>query len=220
MVWASRRMSCVPLLPVDEYSVILVLQDEVFGSAYASAVYLSSVLKFPKDKKVYVIGMSGLEDELRSEGISFIGGTVRRASPVIRQRASHSPSQDPADNTLSAPGEIPPDPSVGAVLIGLDTSINYTKLSRAFRYLHSNPECFFLATNRDSTFPSDKGLLPGAGAILSPLVTALGSNRPVTAIGKPSTLMLDAIKAKCVQTHCLVTCTPLLACSIRQKCFG
>ncbi|KAH9029604.1 2-phosphoglycolate phosphatase [Lactarius pseudohatsudake] len=152
--------------------------DEVFGSAYAAAVYLSSVLNFPNDKKVYVIGMSGLEDELRSEGVSFIGGT------------------DPADNTLSVPGEIPPDPSVGAVLIGLDTSINYTKLSRAFRYLHSNPECFFLATNEDSTFPSEKGLLPGAGAILAPLVTALGPNRPVTAIGKPSSLMLDAIKAK------------------------
>ena len=118
-------------------------------------------------------------------------------------------SQDPADNTLSEPGEIPPDPSVGAVLIGLDTAINYTKLSRAFRYLHSNPECFFLATNRDTTYPSDKGLMPGAGAILSPLITALGPNRPVTAIGKPSTLMLDAIKAKCVQTYCLVTCTPL-----------
>ncbi|KAH9997029.1 2-phosphoglycolate phosphatase [Russula vinacea] len=130
--------------------------DEVFGSAYAAAVYLSSVLDFPMDKRVYVIGMSGLEDELRSEGISFIGGT------------------DPADNTLSAPGEIPPDPSVGAVLVGLDTSINYTKLSRAFRYLHSNPECVFLATNDDSTFPSEKGLLPGAGAILAPLLTALG----------------------------------------------
>jgi 4-nitrophenyl phosphatase len=173
-----------------------VLQDEVFGSAYAAAVYLSSVLNFPKDKRVYVIGMSGLEDELRSEGISFIGGTVSITSSVILQRASHLLLQDPADNTLSTPGEIPPDPSVGAVLVGLDTSINYTKLSRAFRYLHSNPECAFLATNEDSTFPSDKGLLPGAGAILAPLVTALGPNRPVTAIGKPSSLMLDAIKAK------------------------
>lgn len=33
-------------------------------------------MKLPKDKKVYVIGMSGLEEELREEGISFIGGTV------------------------------------------------------------------------------------------------------------------------------------------------
>ncbi|KAI0287187.1 HAD-like domain-containing protein [Russula brevipes] len=122
--------------------------------------------------------MSGLEDELRSEGISFIGGT------------------DPADNSLSVPGEIPPDPSVGAVLVSGDTSINYTKFSRAFRYLHSNPECAFLATGADPTYPSDKGILLGAGAILAPLLTALGPNRPVTVIGKPSSRMLDAIKAK------------------------
>jgi 4-nitrophenyl phosphatase len=84
------------------------------------------------------------------------------------------------------------------VLVGLDTSINYTKLSRAFRYLHSNPECVFLATNDGSTFPSEKGLLPGAGDILAPLLTALGPNRPATAIGKPNSTMLDAIKAECV----------------------
>ena len=51
-------------------------QDEIFGSAYASAVYLSSVIKLPKTKKVYVIGMGGLEEELRDEGISYLGGTV------------------------------------------------------------------------------------------------------------------------------------------------
>jgi 4-nitrophenyl phosphatase len=51
-------------------------QDEIYGSAYASAVYLSSIAKLQKSKKVYVVGMSGLEEELREEGISFIGGTV------------------------------------------------------------------------------------------------------------------------------------------------
>lgn len=54
-----------------------IFQDEIFGSAYASAVYISQILKFPKDKKVYVIGEKGLEDELRSEGISCCGGSVR-----------------------------------------------------------------------------------------------------------------------------------------------
>lgn len=39
-------------------------------------MYLSSVMKLPKDQKVYVIGMSGLEEELGDEGVSFIGGTV------------------------------------------------------------------------------------------------------------------------------------------------
>ena len=56
-------------------------KDEIYGSAYAAAVYLSSVIKFPKDKKVYVIGMEGLEEELRDEGIMHIGGTVKKYSP-------------------------------------------------------------------------------------------------------------------------------------------
>jgi hypothetical protein len=30
-----------------------------------------------KDKKVYVIGMEGLEEELREEGFGCLGGTVR-----------------------------------------------------------------------------------------------------------------------------------------------
>ncbi len=41
-------------------------------------------MKLPKDKKVYVIGMAGLEEELRDEGVSFIGGTVSHISvPAI-----------------------------------------------------------------------------------------------------------------------------------------
>ena len=53
------------------------MKDEIYGSAFASAVYISSVIKMPKDKKVYVIGMAGLEEELREEGLTHIGGTVR-----------------------------------------------------------------------------------------------------------------------------------------------
>jgi len=34
-------------------------------------------MKLPKDKKVYVVGMSGIEEELREEGVAYIGGTVR-----------------------------------------------------------------------------------------------------------------------------------------------
>jgi 4-nitrophenyl phosphatase len=44
-------------------------------------VYISSVIKLPKDKKVYVIGQSGLEEELRDEGVSILGGTVLDVSP-------------------------------------------------------------------------------------------------------------------------------------------
>ncbi|THH00252.1 hypothetical protein EW026_g2240 [Hermanssonia centrifuga] len=152
--------------------------DEIFGSAFASAVYISSVVKLPKDKKVYVVGMSGIEEELREEGIAFLGGT------------------DPADNTLEpfSLGDWTPDPDVGAVLCGLDTSVNYTKLSKAFHYLLHAPGCHFLATNEDSTYPTAHGLLPGAGCIGAPLRYALG--RDPVSIGKPAGTMLECIKAK------------------------
>jgi ribonucleotide monophosphatase NagD (HAD superfamily) len=55
----------------------LLSKSEVFGSAYASAVYLSTVVKLSKDKKVYVIGEAGLEEELDEEGVAHTGGTVR-----------------------------------------------------------------------------------------------------------------------------------------------
>jgi 4-nitrophenyl phosphatase len=88
------------------------------------------------------------------------------------------------------------DQSVGAVLCGLDTSINYTKLSKAFQYLRRNPGCEFLVTNEDSTYPVSGGLLPGGGSISAPLRYALGKD-PI-AIGKPAATMLDCIKAKLV----------------------
>ncbi|KAI6115323.1 HAD-like domain-containing protein [Pisolithus croceorrhizus] len=152
--------------------------DEIYGSAYAAAVYISSVMKLPKDKKVYVIGMSGLEEELRNEGVSYVGGT------------------DPADCTLEpfSLADFTPDPDIAAVLCGLDTAINYTKLSKAFHYLHRDPSCRFLVTNEDSTFPSADGLLPGAGAVSAPLRFAL--NRDPLSVGKPAKTMLDCIQAK------------------------
>ncbi|KAF9045284.1 p-nitrophenyl phosphatase [Panaeolus papilionaceus] len=152
--------------------------DEIYGSAYAAAVYLSSVVKLPKEKKVYVIGMAGLEEELRDEGIAYLGGT------------------DPNDNTLEPfdLSKFSPDPDVAAVVCGLDMKINYTKLSKAFQYLNGNPDCLFIATNEDSTYPSAAGLLPGAGSISAPLRFALNRNPICT--GKPASTMLDCVKAK------------------------
>lgn len=42
-------------------------------------------MNLPKDQKVYVIGMSGIEEELREEGVSFIGGMVREQTASSSQ---------------------------------------------------------------------------------------------------------------------------------------
>ena len=48
----------------------------MFGSAYAAAYYMKHALKFPTDKKVYVIGMEGMTEELDEQGISYVGAMV------------------------------------------------------------------------------------------------------------------------------------------------
>lgn len=104
--------------------------------------------------------------------------------------------QDPADNTLEPfkLSAFQKDPSIAVVLCGLDMAVNYTKLSKAFLYLTQNPDCMFIATNEDSTYPAGGALLPGAGAVMAPICTALG--RGPLSIGKPAKTMLDCIQAK------------------------
>ena len=48
---------------------IVVTEDEIFGSAYSAAVYLKDVIDFPKDKKVLIVGDTGMEEELKNAGI-------------------------------------------------------------------------------------------------------------------------------------------------------
>ncbi|KAI8926752.1 HAD-like domain-containing protein [Entophlyctis helioformis] len=154
--------------------------DEIFGSSYAAAYYVANQLNFPKDKKVFVCGMKGICDELASEGIQYCGG----------------PDEDERVSDMSHLGDVKPDPQIGAVLFGFDININYTKLAKAFTYIHSNPECHFLATNSDLTYPAAGTVFPGTGALLAALAAPLGPNRQPTVLGKPHQTMLDVIVAK------------------------
>lgn len=156
--------------------------EEIFCSAYSSAIYISRILKLPEGKnKVFVVGEAGIENELRTENIPFIGGT----DPALRRDITPEDWQGLADGSLL-------DPEVGCVLAGLDFHINYLKLSHAYQYLRRG--AVFLATNVDSTFPVSHGFFPGAGSISFPLVYMTGTN-PV-ALGKPSQAMMDAIEGK------------------------
>ncbi|KAK4517909.1 uncharacterized protein ATC70_001257 [Mucor velutinosus] len=150
-------------------------KEEVFSSAFATASYLKHVLKFPEEKKVYIIGMAGIKDELAAEGIRSCGGEE--------------------DTGLTDNDAVPDDKEVGAVVIGLDTQVNYKKYAKAFTYLTRNEGCHFIVTNEDSTYPQHGGFYPGAGSIAAPIITALG-RRPDAVLGKPAPNMLEAIYAE------------------------
>jgi 4-nitrophenyl phosphatase len=75
-----------------------------------------------------------------------------------------------------------------AVVVGLDMTFTYDKLKAANEAIRHGAA--FVATNADSTLPTETGLVPGAGSIVAALAVASGQ-APVV-IGKPETPMLLA----------------------------
>jgi len=163
--------------------------EEVFGSSYSAAIYISRILPqqhsdLKTRNKVFVVGEAGIETELDSESIPHLGGT----DPAYRREVT------PEDYKLMAAGDSKAlDPDVGVVLVGLDFHFNYLKMCYAYHYIKRG--ALFLATNMDSTLPSAGALFPGAGSISAPLIRMLGGQEPM-AFGKPNQAMMDAIEGK------------------------
>ncbi|KAJ1964930.1 hypothetical protein IWQ62_002792, partial [Dispira parvispora] len=154
---------------------ISVSEDEIFGSAYGTAVFLSTVSPLPQGKKVYVVGQDGIKDELRAKGIPLV-------DPFPTDKIEFS---DDFWNSLQ------PDDEVGAVVCGFDIDINYATLARAHTYLTRVEGCRYILTNGDTTFPAAGFAFPGTGALAAILTTSTG-RQPVV-IGKPHATLLDCI---------------------------
>ncbi|KAJ2616113.1 hypothetical protein H4S08_000925 [Coemansia sp. RSA 1365] len=150
--------------------------EEIFSSAYATAVYLHDVLKFDPSKKAYVIGGAGIRHELEEVGITTIG------------------HDDIAQVSLATLKEIEPNVEVGAVILGIDYDISYRKLANAHVNLVENPDCLFIATNDDRTLPGGKHMYPGTGSLLNTLVHS--TQRTPLVMGKPNTPMLECVLKK------------------------
>ncbi|ERF68566.1 hypothetical protein EPUS_04664 [Endocarpon pusillum Z07020] len=153
--------------------------EEIFGSSYSAAIYISRILQPPPHKrKVFILGESGIEAELDSEGIPHLGGS----DPAFRRDIT------PADyQAIAARDASMIDPEVGTVLVGLDHHVNYLKLALAYHYITGPNQATFLATNIDSTLPSAGALFPGAGSMSAPLIMMLGGpGREPLSLGKPS----------------------------------
>ncbi|KAL1678549.1 HAD-like domain-containing protein [Schizophyllum commune] len=154
---------------------------DIHTSASATARYVASVLKLSEQpkSKAYIVGMEGLETELRDAGVETIGGSD----------PAHNPSTTTPPDLTDVRADF--DDKVGAVICGLDTRVNYLKLARAFVYLQ-DPNVHFVATNLDATYPHSAGLLPGAGSVSAML--RYSTKREPLSIGKPSSAMWDAVR--------------------------
>ncbi len=82
---------------------------------------------------------------------------------------------------------------VDAVVVGMDPGITYWKIGAAAAAIRKG--AMFVATNPDKTFPTERGLMPGAGTILAALEASSGRG-PEINIGKPHRPIFEvALKA-------------------------
>jgi 4-nitrophenyl phosphatase len=79
-----------------------------------------------------------------------------------------------------------------AVVMGIDRSINFEKMSQAALLVRRGVP--FYATNPDKSFPTPRGEIPGAGAWIAVIVTATGIE-PIFA-GKPAPYLLELAQAR------------------------
>ncbi|WP_312098493.1 TIGR01457 family HAD-type hydrolase [Niallia sp.] len=81
--------------------------------------------------------------------------------------------------------------NVDYVVAGLDQKITYEKLTVACLAVRNGAK--FVITNGDTALPSERGLLPGNGAITS--VISVSTQQQPVVIGKPESIIVDqAIK--------------------------
>jgi len=74
-----------------------------------------------------------------------------------------------------------------AVVVGIDWQLTYDKLKRATVEIRRGAK--FIGTNGDKTFPTEEGLVPGAGSLIAAIQTA--TDVAPTIIGKPERAMYD-----------------------------
>lgn len=97
--------------------------------------------------------------------------------------------QDGLRAALTSHGiEITTEPKEAAyAVVGINFELTYEELARAALAIRNGAR--FIGTNSDPSYPSERGLLPGAGSILA-LMAAATSVQP-TVIGKPNRGMYD-----------------------------
>lgn len=80
------------------------------------------------------------------------------------------------------------DRDVDAVVVGLDRQVTYQDFETATLLIQAGAE--FIATNPDTNMPTERGLVPGNGALVAFLEASTGVK--ATVIGKPESIIMDA----------------------------
>lgn len=144
--------------------------EQLLTSADATASYLER--HYANAKTAYVVGEDGLFEAVARAGFDTI----------TPEAVSHIATDSPEDLRTAA------DFVVG----GLTRDLNFELLAMASLLVRAGVP--FIATNADASFPSERGQLPGAGAVMALIETASGV-APIV-VGKPEPIIFQEALAR------------------------
>lgn len=167
--------------------------ERVLTSSVATARYLRGPLReeLGHPVRAMVIGETGLFDTLQEAGIEIVDAGEAWAERNARDRA------------------------IDAVVVGLDTRFDYTKLRAACHFIRRG--AIFIGTNPDKTFPYADGIGPGCGALLAAVEACSGKSPRL--MGKPGRPLLEAALDRLGLAE-LVSTLPFTAASAARSASG
>lgn len=166
-------------------------KEQIYCSSYVAACYIKE--KYPHIKKVRVVGMNSIREELRQQGIDSEGGEDDHLFPVGDSDENKSQVM-----TMKDFENFELDPTIQAVLVGLDTKFTYAKLAIASLYIHTG-RAKFIATNEDAYDVVQGRRMPGAGAMIKSILFTLGEEgennerQKPEVVAKPNPYVVDLI---------------------------
>jgi len=134
--------------------------------------------------KLADMGVTVYPHEILTSSIATAGYLAGIAPPgtrvfVVGQDGLHSALREAGFHLVDRDAEY--------VVVGMDFTICYDRLRDATLEIRTGAT--FIGTNPDKTFPSEVGIVPGAGSLLAFLEAATGV-KP-TVVGKPGTTMIE-----------------------------
>lgn len=135
-------------------------------------------------------------DKMRSFGVELEDWQIINSiQVVVALLKRHFPKGGPiygvvTPSTMAAiedAGYYHDEKNAQAVIVGMDRDLTYEKLETATLLIRAG--LLYIGTNPDASYPTPRGLLPGAGSIIAAVTTASGT-QPLFA-GKPEPAMFE-----------------------------
>ncbi|MFD2922735.1 TIGR01457 family HAD-type hydrolase [Halobacillus naozhouensis] len=134
-------------------------------------------------KKLNDMGIPATGDQVFTSSLA----TAKYVSSIKTQAKVYVIGEEGLYDALEKEGHEAVDHGADYVIIGIDRNISYEKLAKACLNVRNGAK--LISTNKDAAIPTDRGMLPGNGALTSVVAVSTGA-KPIF-VGKPEAIAME-----------------------------